>query len=82
MAKKKTSGASQHIGPRGKRLGNKVVSGQVVEPGMILVRQKGTKITAGDGVKAGRDFTLYSEVQGVVKFGKKLGRKIVSVFSQ
>jgi large subunit ribosomal protein L27 len=53
--------------------------GQVVSPGMIIVRQRGTKVTMGKGVAAGRDHTLYAIIKGKVKFGTKLGRKIVSV---
>ena len=80
MAKKKAGGkASQHVSPAGKRLGVKVTSGEKVSAGEILVRQVGTVFKAGKGVKVGRDFTLYSVVSGVVKFGQKLGKKIVSV---
>lgn len=82
MAKKKSTGASQHRRPVGKRLGAKVASGQKVKSGMILVRQRGSSITAGKGVKLGRDFTLFSVADGVVKFGKKLGKKMVSVLSE
>ena len=80
MAKKKQGGKiSQHVRPDGKRLGVKVIHGQDVKPGMILVRQRGTVFAAGDGVKVGRDHTLYSLTQGLVEFGKKRGKKMVSV---
>jgi len=80
MAKKKQGGkTSQHVRPDGKRLGVKVIQGQDVKPGMILVRQRGTVFAAGDGVKVGRDHTLYSLTQGLVEFGKKRGKKMVSV---
>jgi len=81
MAKKKSTGASQHVNPIGKRLGVKVSSGEKVGPGMILVRQRGTVFAAGENVKVGRDYTLYTMVAGTVKFGQKLGKKIVSVIS-
>lgn len=82
MAKKKAGGkASQHVSPAGKRLGVKVTSGEKVSAGEILVRQIGTVFKAGKGVKVGRDFTLYAVVEGVVEFGKKLGKKNVSVIS-
>ncbi len=71
--------ASQHVRPAGKRLGVKSSDGQKVTPGMIIVRQRGTKIGLGKGVAAGRDHTIYSVAKGAVKFGKKLGKKIVSV---
>ena len=80
MAKKKQGGKiSQLVRPDVKRLGVKVIHGQDVKPGMILVRQRGTVFAAGDGVKVGRDHTLYSLTQGLVEFGKKRGKKIVSV---
>lgn len=73
--------ASQHVSPAGKRLGAKVSSGQKVTKGSILMRQRGTKFGTGKNVKSGRDHTLYSMVDGVVKFSQKLGRKVVSVVS-
>jgi large subunit ribosomal protein L27 len=81
MSKKKAAGgkASQHVSPAGKRLGIKVDNKEKVAPGMIIVRQRGTTITLGKGVAQGRDHTIYAISKGVVKFGKKLGRKIVSV---
>ena len=80
MAKKKAAGkASQHVSPKGKRLGVKVGDNEKVSPGEILVRQRGTQIRAGSNVKVGRDFTLYAVAAGAVKFGRKLGKNIVSV---
>ena len=79
MAKKKSAGAGQHRRPAGKRLGLKVASGEKVSTGNILVTQHGTNVTPGKNVKVGRNYTLYSMADGVVKFGKKLGRKVVSV---
>jgi large subunit ribosomal protein L27 len=81
MAKKKSTGASQHVNPAGKRLGVKVSSGQKAKSGMILVRQRGTKFSPGIGVRLGRDHTLFASAEGVVKFGRKLGKRIVSVIS-
>lgn len=49
---------------------------------MILIRQRGTSVGKGSGVKVGRDFTLYAITEGTVKFGQKLGKKIVSVLSE
>ncbi len=79
MAKKKSTGASQHRRPAGKRLGLKVSSGEKVSKGNVLVRQHGTNVKPGKNVKAGRDYTLYSVVEGVVKVSKKLGRKVISI---
>jgi len=59
----------------GKRLGVKRFGGQPVTAGDILVRQRGTKIHAGPHVGQGRDYTLFAEKAGVVKF-LKAGRMI------
>lgn len=83
MSKKKAAGKTrQHTRPAGKRLGLKVSDGQTVTPGMILVRQRGAKFHAGNGVDAGRDFTLFALSQGVVKFGTKYGKRIVSILNK
>jgi large subunit ribosomal protein L27 len=80
MAHKKQGGkANQHTRPNPKYLGPKVSHGQTVTIGSILVRQRGTHMIAGDGVKKGRDHTLFAIVAGKVKFGQRLGRKEVSV---
>lgn len=62
-----------------KRLGVKVYGGQMAKPGSIIIRQKGTKVRPGTGVRLGKDFTIYSTVSGVVQFSQKLGKKLVSV---
>ncbi len=80
MSKKKQGGkARQHVRPAGKRLGVKVSHGQGVNAGEILVRQRGTKMGAGEGTRVGRDHTLYAKIKGTVKFLKKLGKKVVAV---
>ena len=80
MAKKKASGAAkQHQTRAGKRLGIKLYAGQKVRTGSILIRQKGTKIHPGPGVKMGRDFTIFAACDGQVKYSQKQGRTIVSV---
>ena len=80
MAKKKQGGkTAQHKRPDGKRLGIKVFGGETVISGMILVRQRGTKYQAGDGVKVGRDHTLFAVSAGKVEFGVKKGKKFISV---
>ena len=53
---------------RSKRLGVKLYSGQKVFKGNIIIRQKGTKLFAGDGVSMGNDFTLFAKRDGVVEF--------------
>ena len=82
MSKKKAAGKlTQQKRPRPKYLGVKVVDGQDVKSGSILVRQRGTKYKAGTGVRVGRDHTLFAVSGGKVKFGEKLGRKNVSIVS-
>lgn len=62
-----------------KRLGVKVYGGQMAKPGSIIIRQKGTNVHPGLGVRVGRDFTIYSTVAGMVQFSQKFGKKLVSV---
>lgn len=62
-----------------KRLGVKVYGGQAVIAGNIIVRQKGTKYHPGNGVDMGKDFTLFATQNGVVQFGTKQGKQVVSV---
>ncbi|HOW13023.1 MAG TPA: 50S ribosomal protein L27 [Candidatus Pacearchaeota archaeon] len=54
-----------------KYLGVKLFDGQKVKPGMIIVRQRGTKFIAGKNVKKGADDTLYALKEGTVKFQTK-----------
>lgn len=82
MAHKKAAGSSRNgRDSESKRLGVKVFGGQEVIAGNIIIRQRGTKVHAGNGVGMGRDHTLYATVDGVVKFDIKgaSNRKIVSV---
>lgn len=62
-----------------KRLGVKIYGGQMAKPGAIIVRQKGTKVYPGDGVRLGRDYTIFATVSGKVTFSQRLGKKLVSV---
>lgn len=71
--------ASQHVRPSGKRLETKVSGGQKVLAGQILIRQRGTKFNKGKGVGAGKDHSLFALIDGVVKFGTRLGKRIISV---
>ena len=70
MAHKKAGGSSRNgRDSQAKRLGVKRYGGQLVSAGGILVRQRGTKIHAGDNVGMGRDHTLFATVEGHVLFG-------------
>lgn len=80
MAHKKSAGSAKEQSPRpGKRLGVKIFGGQTVKAGNIIIRQRGTKFHPGDGVGIGRDFTLFALKDGLVQFGKKVGKKVVSI---
>ncbi len=65
---------------RSKRLGIKVYGGETVRAGNIIVRQKGSKVRAGDGVLQGKDFTLMALRPGLVKFYQKYGKQYVTVY--
>jgi large subunit ribosomal protein L27 len=69
MAHKKGSGSSRNgRDSNAKRLGIKRYGGEYVLAGNILVRQRGTKFKAGNNVDIGRDYTIYSLINGKVKF--------------
>jgi len=72
MAHKKAGGSSRNgRDSQAKRLGVKVYGGQVIPAGGIIVRQRGTKMHAGDNVGMGRDHTLFAKVDGRVQFAVK-----------
>ena len=66
---------------RAKRLGVKLYSGQKVFKGNIIIRQKGTKFYAGEGVSMGNDYTLFAVKDGIVNFKRICGNKIAEVIS-
>jgi len=71
MAHKKAGGSSRNgRDSQGQRRGVKVFGGENVRAGNILVRQLGTRIHPGKNVGMGRDYTLFSLVDGVVKYGR------------
>ncbi len=83
MAHTKAQGAVKgNRDSRAKRLGVKVYGGQRVKPGSIVVRQRGTKVKPGNGMSMGKDFTLYSLVEGIIKFKNLRGKKVVEVVSK
>ncbi len=82
MAHKKGVGSSRNgRDSQAQRLGVKRFAGQLVLGGSILVRQRGTQYKPGKNVGIGKDDTLYSRIDGVVKFEDK-GRlgKYISVY--
>lgn len=69
MASKKAGGSTKNgRDSQSKRLGVKRFGGEKVLPGTIIVRQRGTKFHLGNNVKMGRDYTIYSVIEGLVKF--------------
>jgi large subunit ribosomal protein L27 len=84
MAHKKAGGSTRNgRDSPGKRLGVKRYGGQNVSAGSILVRQRGTTFHPGNNVGLGKDYTLFSKIDGVVAF-ERAGkyRKKVSVYAQ
>jgi large subunit ribosomal protein L27 len=82
MASKKAAGSTRNgRDSQSKRLGVKRFGGEKVLPGTILVRQRGTKFNLGRNVRMGRDFTIYSVIEGLVKFERHSKLKFrVSVY--
>lgn len=62
-----------------KRLGQKKSDGEMVRIGMIIYRQRGTKIHPGLNVKQGADDTLFALANGIIKYDEKNGKKRVNV---
>jgi large subunit ribosomal protein L27 len=82
MAHKKGAASSRNgRDSESKRLGVKAYGGQVVTPGTIIIRQRGTKVHPGLNVKKGGDDTLFATIAGEVKFHQLRGRRVVSIVS-
>ncbi|PTR17314.1 MULTISPECIES: 50S ribosomal protein L27 [unclassified Nitrosospira] len=82
MAHKKAGGSSRNgRDSNSKRLGVKSYGGELISAGSIIIRQRGTKVHAGENVGMGKDHTLFAKVTGTVNFGMKGAqqRKIVSI---
>jgi large subunit ribosomal protein L27 len=62
-----------------KRLGVKIYGGQKAKKGSILVRQRGTKFHPGQNVSMGKDFTLFSLIDGIVKFKQLNSKRVIEV---
>lgn len=84
MAHKKGAGRTRNgRDSQPKRLGVKRYAGDTVNAGTILVRQRGTRIHAGNNVGTGKDYTLFALVDGVVKFEPaSKERRQVSVYAE
>ena len=80
MAHKKAGGSSRNgRDSAGRRLGVKKFGGEIVVPGNIIVRQRGTKLHPGDNVGMGKDHTIFATAAGRVRFRKTRTRTFVSV---
>ena len=80
MAHKKAGGSSRNgRDSAGRRLGVKKYGGEVVVPGNIIIRQRGTKVHPGTNVGMGKDHTLFALKDGKVKFHKTRSRTTVHV---
>ncbi|MDR3347568.1 MAG: 50S ribosomal protein L27 [Helicobacteraceae bacterium] len=82
MAHKKGQGSTQNNRDSiGRRLGVKKFGGEFVRAGNIIIRQRGTKIHAGENVGIGKDHTIFALIDGNVVFSQKdTNRKKVSVY--
>jgi large subunit ribosomal protein L27 len=80
MAHKKGLGSSRNgRDSEAKRLGVKIFDGQDVRAGMILVRQRGTRFSAGPGAGLGRDDTIFATRDGRVEFHRSGDRRTIVV---
>lgn len=89
MSTKKAAGTAKNLrDSQPKYLGVKRADGQAVKKGEIIVRQRGTKIEGGTGVRIGKDHTIFAIVDGKVAFrdmrkvrfdGKRVSKKAVDV---
>ena len=92
MAHKKALGsAKKNRDSISKRLGVKVYGSQNVNKGEIIIRQRGTKFRAGANTAYGKDYTIYSKIEGIVQFidkkvssftGNEKKTKVVNVSSK
>ncbi|MDX1576619.1 MAG: 50S ribosomal protein L27 [Kiloniellales bacterium] len=76
MAHKKAGGSSRNgRDSAGRRLGVKRFGGEIVIPGNIIVRQRGTKFHPGENVGMGKDHTLFALAEGRVNFKTRAGKR-------
>jgi large subunit ribosomal protein L27 len=82
MASKKAGGSTKNgRDSQSKRLGVKRFGGEFVKSGTIILRQRGTEYYKGNNTRIGRDFTIYSVIDGLVKFERFTKQKFkVSVY--
>ena len=82
MSKTKGGGTTKNgRDSNSQRLGVKVYAGTEVTAGSIIVRQRGTRIHAGENVGRGKDDTLFALADGTVRFDQRRNRKLVDVLT-
>lgn len=91
MSTKKAGGTAKNLrDSQPKYLGVKRADGQRVKTGEIIVRQRGTKIEAGENVRLGKDHTLFAATEGTVAFrtkrkkrfdGRTISKKVADVIA-
>jgi len=82
FASKKGAGSTRNgRDSNAQRLGMKKFGGQVVIPGNIILRQRGTKFYPGLGVMMGKDHTIFAVIEGQVTFSKSRNRKYIDVIA-
>lgn len=91
MASTKAGGSSKNLRDSNpKYLGVKLADGAAARPGMVIVRQRGTKVEAGQNVRIGRDHTLFAMAEGTVAFrtmrkrrydGRVVSKKVADVLA-
>jgi len=89
MASTKAGGSAKNLNDsNAKYLGVKLADGAAARPGMVIVRQRGTKIEAGKNVGVGRDHTLFALANGKVAYrtrrkisftGRIMAKKVADV---
>lgn len=83
MAHKKGGGSVRNgRDSAGQRLGVKCFGGEAVRAGNIIIRQRGTKFHPGENVGLGRDYTIYANIDGFVKFEVSRDKKYISVYPE
>jgi large subunit ribosomal protein L27 len=83
MAHKKGQGSTRNgRDSNSQRLGIKKYGGEIVKPGAIIVRQRGTQFHPGPNVGIGRDHTIYSLIDGQVKFEGPKNKRRIAVYAE
>ncbi len=83
MSAVKSGGSSKNgRDSKSKRLGLKLGDGQFTLGGGIIFRQRGTKIHPGNNVGMGNDYTLFSKINGYVKYERRRNKTYVSVYKE